>query len=43
MLLQGVLLDFKEALAQGFEHIFPEATVLNDFFHFMQANVRKIK
>jgi hypothetical protein len=38
----GVLLDFEKALVQGFENVFPEAAVLNDFFHCMQANVRKI-
>ena len=38
----GALLDFEEALSQGFEHVFPEAAVLNDFFHFVQANVKKI-
>jgi hypothetical protein len=36
------LIDFEEALTQGFEHIFPEASVLGDFFHFVQTNVKKI-
>lgn len=39
----GLLADFEEALAQGFEHVFPEASVFNDFFHFVQANVKKIR
>jgi hypothetical protein len=39
---KAALMDFKEALVQGFEHIFPEASVLGDFFHFVQANVRRI-
>lgn len=39
---RGVLLDFEEALSQGFVKVFPEASVLADFFHMVQANVKKI-
>lgn len=39
---KGVLLDFEEALGQAFEHVFPCASVLGDFFHFVQANIRRV-
>lgn len=32
---KGVLLDFEEALADGFVKVFPDAAVLADFFHFV--------
>lgn len=32
---KGVLLDFEEALAEGFVKVFPDAAVLADFFHFV--------
>jgi hypothetical protein len=35
-------LDFEEALADGFTKVFPNASVMRDFFHFMQANVKKV-
>jgi hypothetical protein len=34
--------DFERALANGLTHVFPTATVLKDFFHFIQANVKRI-
>lgn len=39
---KGVLLDFEEALSQGFVNVFPGAAVYRDFFHFVQANVKQI-
>jgi hypothetical protein len=39
----GVALDFEEALAEGFVRVFPNAVVCNDFFHLMQANVKKCR
>jgi transposase-like protein len=41
MFPQQVHLDFEEALSAGFLKVFPEATLMKDFFHFIQANVRK--
>lgn len=35
-------LDFEEALANGFSVVFPSAAILRDFFHFIQANVKKL-
>lgn len=35
-------LDFEEALANGFSAVFPSAAILRDFFHFIQANVKKL-
>lgn len=32
---EGVVLDFEEALSQGFTNVFPGASVLCDFFHFV--------
>lgn len=32
---KGVLLDFEEALSEGFVRVFPSATILADFFHFV--------
>jgi hypothetical protein len=37
-----VYLDFEEALADGFTKVFPNTSVMRDFFHFMQANVKKV-
>jgi hypothetical protein len=39
---KGVLLDFEQALSQGFTRVFPKAAVYRDFFHFVQANVRRM-
>lgn len=39
----GVTLDFEEALADGFVRVFPTAIICADFFHLMQANVKKIR
>jgi hypothetical protein len=39
---EAMLCDFEEALSQGFTNVFPWAVVYNDFFHFMQANVRRL-
>jgi hypothetical protein len=39
---KGVLLDFEEALSQGFTRVFPKAAVYRDFFHYVQANVKRI-
>jgi hypothetical protein len=36
------LLDFEKALAEGFRKAVPDALVLHDFFHFIQANVKKV-
>jgi hypothetical protein len=41
MLAKYCLLDFEEALADGFCKTFPDVTILNDFFHFIQANVKR--
>jgi hypothetical protein len=38
----GVALDFEDALAEGFVRVFPRAIICGDFFHLMQANVKKI-
>jgi hypothetical protein len=35
-------LDFEVALAAGFSNIFPYVSIMQDFFHFMQANVKKL-
>jgi hypothetical protein len=43
MLPKAVYLDFEQALADGFVKVFPGATPMKDFFHFIQANVRKVK
>jgi hypothetical protein len=43
MLPKAVYLDFEKALADGFVKVFPGATPMKDFFHFMQANARKVK
>lgn len=34
---KGVLLDFEEALSEGFVKVFPSAAVLADFFHFVSC------
>lgn len=36
---KGVLLDFEEALAEGFAKVFPDAATLCDFFHFVRSNL----
>ena len=35
-------LNFEEPLVDGFTKVFPIASVRRDFFHFVQANVKKI-
>jgi hypothetical protein len=37
-----VVLDFEEALSQVFVDVFLTATVTRDFFHFVQANVKRV-
>jgi hypothetical protein len=39
---EAVMADFEEALTKGFINVFPWAVVYNDYFHFMQANVRQL-
>jgi hypothetical protein len=39
----GVALDFEDALAEGFVRVFPNVIICGDFFHLMQANVKKIR
>jgi hypothetical protein len=39
---KGVLLDFEEALAEGFAKVFPDAAVLADFFHFVCYSLNSI-
>lgn len=39
---KAVYLDFEEVLSDGFQKIFPSATIRRDFFHLVQANVKKI-
>jgi hypothetical protein len=39
----GVALDFEDALSEGFVRVFPKAIVCGDFFHLMQANVKKTR
>lgn len=36
-------LDFEKPLSQALSATFPSATILKDFFHFIQANVKKAK
>jgi hypothetical protein len=38
---EEIHLDFEESLSQGFSGVFPSTTVMKDFFHFVQANVKK--
>ncbi len=40
---EGVLVDFEEALANAFQDVFPNCEIWHDFFHFQQANIRKLK
>jgi hypothetical protein len=37
-----VYLDFEEALSDGFTKVFLNASVMRNFFHFVQANVKKV-
>ena len=37
------LLDFEEALAEGFHKTFPDVIIFKDYFHFKQANMRQLK
>jgi transposase-like protein len=37
------LLDFEEALASAFTAVFPNCTIMRDYFHFKQANLRKLQ
>lgn len=37
-----VILDFEEALGQAFTKVFPTATITRDYFHFAQANVKRM-
>jgi hypothetical protein len=43
MLPKAVHLDFEKALNKGFANTFPTTTILNDFFHFIQVNVKKVQ
>jgi hypothetical protein len=36
-------LDFEDTLSEGFVRVFPTAIVCGDFFHLMQANVKKVR
>jgi hypothetical protein len=36
-------LDFEDALSEGFVRVFPTAIICGDFFHLMQANVKKVR
>jgi hypothetical protein len=36
------LLDFEEALAEALHKTIPDALILHDFFHFIQANVKRV-
>ncbi len=37
------LLDFEEALADGFRSAFPGTVIAKDLFHLKQANLRRLK
>jgi hypothetical protein len=39
---EAVLADFEEALTKGFTNVFPWPVVYNDFFHFMNANTKRL-
>jgi hypothetical protein len=39
---EAVLADFEEVLTKGFINVFPWTVVYNDYFHFMQVNVRRL-
>jgi transposase-like protein len=36
------VLDFEQALGQGFEAVFRRAKIYRDYFHFVQAQTRKM-
>jgi hypothetical protein len=38
-----VVLDFENALAESFVRVFPKTIICGDFFHLMQANVKRIR
>jgi hypothetical protein len=35
-----LLLDFEQALSDGFQDVFPNVIITRDHFHFVQANVK---
>jgi hypothetical protein len=35
------LLDFKKVLAEALHKMIPDTLILHDFFHFIQANIKK--
>jgi hypothetical protein len=37
-----LLLDFKQALSDGFQDVFPNIIITRDRFHFIQANVKHL-
>jgi hypothetical protein len=37
-----LLLDFEQALSDGFKDIFPNVIIARDCFHFVQANVKRL-
>jgi hypothetical protein len=38
----GALLDFEEAMANAWTEVFPNCSIMRDFFHLQQANTRKM-
>jgi hypothetical protein len=43
MLPKGFHLDFEPALNNAIANVFPGAAIMNDFFHLVQANVKKAR
>ena len=37
----GVVIDFEEATASAFNVVFPDCTIMRDYFHLKQANMKK--
>lgn len=37
-----LLLDFEQALSDGFQDVFPNVIIARDRFHFVQANVKRL-
>jgi hypothetical protein len=38
----GCLLDFEEAMASAWVKVFPNCSIMRDFFHLQQANTKKM-
>lgn len=37
-----MVLDFEKAFSNVFTNMFPTTTIVHDYFHFVQANIKKV-